>query len=241
MGSTPVDEAYIPDHVSDDDIEYFEKGGMGDEVGWGESPAVVVVDMTDAFVDGEYATGRTDTGQAAVAANETLLDAARAADVPVFYTTPTSAGVYPEDYRSSGDDDVMSQEYRKILTTGNVVSPPIAPEEDDVVIEKPAPSAFFDTHLGNLLHYYGIDTLIVTGMTTSGCVRATVVDGHSSNFRVIVPEECAADRSLISHRISLFDMDMKYADVRPLETVLENLAAVTGTETPVATSATGTD
>ncbi|WP_436930688.1 isochorismatase family protein [Halosimplex halobium] len=231
MGSTPVADAYVPDHVSDDDLAYFEKGGMGDEVGWGDNPAVVVVDMTDAFVDGEYATGRTDTGQAAVEANERLLDAARAAELPVFYTTPTSAGVYPEDYRSSGDDDEMSEEYRKILTEGNVISDPIAPEPDDVVIEKPAPSAFFDTHLANLLHHYDIDTLIVTGMTTSGCVRATVVDGDSSGFRVVVPIECAADRSISSHEMSLFDMDMKYADVRPLDTVLERIDEVVETET----------
>jgi nicotinamidase-related amidase len=237
MGSTPVDEAYVPDHVSDEDLDYFEKGGMGEEVGWGENPAVIVVDMTDAFVDGEYATGRTDTGQAAVEANETLLEAAREAGFPVIYTTPTSAGVYPEDYRSSGDSDEMSEDRRAILTTGNVVSPPIAPEEDDVVIEKPAPSAFFDTHLANLLHHYGIDTLIVTGMTTSGCVRATVVDGKSSGFRVIVPEECAADRSISSHEMSLFDMDMKYADVRPLETVLDAIAELADTEAPSPSSA----
>jgi len=237
MGSTPVDDAYVPDHVPDEDIDYFEKGGMGDEVGWGENPAVIVVDMTDAFVDGEYATGRTDTGQAAVEANDELLEAAREAGFPVVYTTPTSADVYPEDYRSSGDDDEMSEDRRAILTTGNVVSPPIDPEPDDVVIEKPAPSAFFDTHLSNLLHYYGIDTLIVTGMTTSGCVRATVVDGKSSGFRVIVPEECAADRSISSHEMSLFDMDMKYADVRPLDDVLAKIEALADAETATAPSA----
>jgi len=107
---------------------------------------------------------------------------------------------------------------------GNAIADPIAPIKDETVIEKPAPSSFFDTHLSHLFHDLGIDTVIVTGMTTSGCVRATVVDGKSSNFSMIVPIECVADRSISSHEMSLFDMDMKYADVEPLEDVIEKLS-----------------
>ncbi|MCW8173537.1 isochorismatase family protein [Natrialba swarupiae] len=100
----------------------------------------------------------------------------------------------------------------------------IEPGPQDVVIdEKYKPSMFFGTQLESMLSYDGVDTLIVTGMTTSGCVRATVVDAFSYNYRIIVPEECVADRSQISHETTLFDIDMKYGDVRPLDDVLEQL------------------
>ena len=88
-------------------------------------------------------------------------------------------------------------------------------------------AGFFDTHLGTMLRYYGVDTLIVTGMTTSGCVRATVVDAYCSNFYPVVPIECVAVRSSLSHDIALFDMDMKYGDVAPLDDVIDELKGLT--------------
>ncbi|WP_276255969.1 isochorismatase family protein [Halomontanus rarus] len=224
MGETIRENHYVPDYVSETDLEYFAKSGTDKTTGWGDKPALLIVDMTEAFVDGEYITGRSDTGQAAVEANERLLTAARETGVPVFYTTPIGDGTLPDEYRSASGQTELSEERRRIYSTsGNAIADPIAPADDEVVIEKPAPSSFFDTHLSNVLHYYDIDTLIVTGMTTSGCVRATVVDGKSSNFRIVVPVECVADRSISSHEMSLFDMDMKYADVTPLEDVLEHL------------------
>ncbi len=88
------------------------------------------------------------------------------------------------------------------------------------MVTKSKPSAFFGTPLASMLTYLGVDTLVVTGMVTSGCVRATVVDAFSHNYRVVVPIECVADRSATSHQVNLFDMDMKYADVLPLADVL---------------------
>ena len=221
-------ESYIPDVIPDEDLEYFRGdsyGTVGTSIGWGETPAIVVVDMTDAFVSSEYPTGRTDTGQAATDANKELLATARSVGIPVCYTTPVGAEFYPNDYQGttkSGSAEKTEAEIQR-WDEGNTITAPLAPETDDIVIQKPRASAFFDTHLSNVLHYYGVDTLIITGMTTSGCVRASVVDAHSSNFRVIVPQECTADRSMISHEVSLFDMDMKYADVIPLDSVLETL------------------
>ena len=101
----------------------------------------------------------------------------------------------------------------------------LAPEPDDVVIQKPRASAFFDTHLANLLHHEGVDTLVVAGTNTGGCVRATVVDSHSSNFRTVVPPECVAGASTVVHEVTLFDLDMRYADVTPLDDVLDRIAA----------------
>ena len=97
--------------------------------------------------------------------------------------------------------------------------------DGEVIIPKLRPSGFFGTSLADMLIYHQVDTVIVTGMTTSGCVRATAVDAFSYNFRVVVPEECSGDRAVVSHKVSLFDMHMKYADVVPLEAVLDRLAS----------------
>ena len=99
----------------------------------------------------------------------------------------------------------------------------LKPEADDVVIVKYKPSAFFGTQLASILIELGVDSVMIAGMTTSGCVRATVVDAFSYNLRVTVPVECVADRSQLSHRVSLIDMGVKYCDLLPLDEVLDSL------------------
>ncbi|MBB3042596.1 isochorismatase family protein [Nocardioides sp. LMS-CY] len=101
----------------------------------------------------------------------------------------------------------------------------VAPLPDEVVIRKSAPSAFFGTPLVALLRQWDVDSLIVAGESTSGCVRATVVDARSHRFAVTVVEECVFDRTESTHAINLFDMDQKYADVRPLADVLTTLGS----------------
>lgn len=227
---TDDSDCYVPDIVPGADRAYYEnERRYGNRVGWGERPAVLVVDMTLAFT-GEAP----DVGEPCIEANERLLTAARDAEVPVYYATPNPAGTYPQGYpvttkaspasdrgpERTGDDD-----RRDWLAKLDRIVPALEPRDDEVVIQKSRASAFFDTHLSNLLHGQGIDTLVVGGMTTSGCIRATAVDSHSSNFRTIIPEECVADPSGISHEICLFDLDMKFADVTPLSTVVEKLQA----------------
>lgn len=213
---------YVPDVIPDSDLEFFEADGKSaPRIGWGDTPAVLVVDMTRAFVE-----ERPAVGQPAVEQTASLLETAREAEIPIFHTTPTAAGTYPADYQKptkTPEDPDPDPKRREWLAELDTIVPELQPRDVEFVFERPRASAFFDTHLANQLHYYGIDTLVVAGMTTSGCVRATVVDGHSSNFRMIVPPECVADRSLLSHEVSLFDMDMKYADVTPLERVTERL------------------
>ncbi len=103
---------------------------------------------------------------------------------------------------------------------GDVIVDELTPHEGEVVIDKGTkPSAFFGTPLASYLINCGSDTVIVCGMTTSGCVRATVLDAYQFNFSVMVPFECCGDRSQTSHKVSLFDMHMKYADVVNLATV----------------------
>ena len=97
------------------------------------------------------------------------------------------------------------------------------PREEDVVVLKNKPSPFFGTPLESWLRYAGIDSLVVIGISTSGCVRAGVTDAFNHNFRVTVIEDCCGDRSPTAHRANLFDMDMKMADVEPLDAVLKEL------------------
>ena len=98
----------------------------------------------------------------------------------------------------------------------------------DIIIRKRMASAFFETHLRSLFTFHGVDTVVVTGGSTSGCVRATVVEGLSCGFRMIVPEECVADRHESPHFARLHDMAVKYADVLPLADVVQGLAGMPG-------------
>lgn len=238
MGKT-IDELkennYVPDIVPDSDLEWFETNGQRRKIGWGDNPAVLVVDMTLAFTE-----ERPEVGEPCVEANEKLINKARDTGVPVFYVTPSEPDTYPDDYHgttktSSGDSnesDRTPEEKAEWDENIDKIAPELEPEDDEVVLPKPRASSFFDMHTANMLHYYDIDTLIVTGMTTSGCVRGTVVDAQSSNFRTIVPPECVGDRSIISHELSLFDMSMKYADVTPVNEVMETLEEYADTEQP---------
>lgn len=213
--------------ISARDRALFEKAGMGERIEPGTRPAVIVVDMNNAFVDDRFPMANEATGRPAARAIAKLLDEARRFDVPIFYTTglltnsQAVRGLWKGEY-SRLDHPLLS------LPESNDIVPELTPTREDVVIQKAKPSAFWGTGLIDMLVYHRIDTVIVTGMTTSGCVRATVVDAFSHNLRVLVPEECSADRGELSHKVNLFDMHMKYANVEPLADTLQYLAAVAG-------------
>jgi nicotinamidase-related amidase len=152
-----------------------------------------------------------------------LLGESRALGIPVVHVTGDSAipswrdplpGLPPADAgRASRRHDIIEQ---------------VAPLEGEVVLRKSAPSAFWGTPLQGHLTALRSDTLIIAGESTSGCVRATVVDAKSLRYRVLVPEECVFDRDEASHAINLFDMNEKYADVIPLDDVLTYARRTTG-------------
>jgi len=222
MTADRFDDAYIPDLIPEEDLAIFERGGYGARMGWGESPAVVVVDMVEAFTSSEYL-GRTSAAQAAVDETDRLLGAARAADLPVFYTRLPREEAIATASRGAFDLKKVGGPSTWDPDAGYDIHPDIAPTDEDVVIEKPKPSAFFDTHFGNILRHLDVDTLVITGVSTSGGVRATVLDAISSNFHAVVPQECVADRASVPHEVALFDMDMKFADVTPVEEVIETI------------------
>jgi nicotinamidase-related amidase len=208
---------------ADETREFYEARGITARVGLGESPAVVVVDMTRPFTDPTHPVGSDQT--AAISEIATLLSAVRERSVPVFYTTMafreqardavTWGRKMPALYHLRVDDPASSE-----------IDPRIEPGPEDVVLSKRAPSAFFGTDLVAQLIPRRIDTLIVAGCSTSGCIRATVVDALSYGYRVAVPAGCIADRAAGPHEANVFDMDAKYADVMPLPEILDYVASL---------------
>jgi nicotinamidase-related amidase len=190
----------------------------------GSRPVVIVVDMTRGFVRDEYPTGWGATGGPCAQALAVLLASARAAGMPVIYTV-SSALPHPAQLGawSRGRPDAAVFPYDREGPHHEVV-PELAPATSDIVLAKAKPSAFFGTQLHAVLNALRADTVVVTGMTTSGCVRATVNDAFMLNYHVIVPLECVADRSQLSHEVELFDMGAKYADVVNMDDLVAALA-----------------
>jgi nicotinamidase-related amidase len=154
-----------------------------------------------------------------------LLAAAREMEIPVVHLTGSDAipgwrDVHPRG--GSVEDHGLAERRKRRYDIVDEVAP--APGES--VIRKAAPSAFWGTPLTGHLVSLGVDTVVVAGESTSGCVRATVVDAKSHRYKVIVPEECVFDRDEAPHAINLFDMDQKYADVIPLDEVIDYMASV---------------
>ena len=190
-------------------------------LGLGRRPALIVVDMINGFTNSACALG-TDCPDV-VGANVSLLGTFRELDLPIYFTTVV--------YRNPGQARV----FRRRIDALNLlqpdspwvrVDPALAPEPGEPVIEKQWASAFFGTDLAERLAVDGADSLVVTGLTTSGCVRATVVDGLQHDYRVVVPREAVGDRNPAAHEANLFDMDAKYGDVLRLSDVRALLARV---------------
>jgi len=213
---------YVPDSIPEEDREVMTGSGRhGQSLDLGGDLGVLVVDMSREFVSEEYSAGNAEAGRPTVEAIARLLDRTRELGFPEFYTRPLTGdhpyerGVWGETL-SLPDPDEADDGRKEFVEE-------ISPTEDSVVVNKYKPSAFFGTQLAGMLHYAGVEDLVVAGMSTSGCIRATVVDAFSHNYRVVIPEECVGARSGISDEVELFDMDMKYADVLPLDELLAEL------------------
>jgi maleamate amidohydrolase len=197
---------------------------LGQAVTMGERPAVLVVDFSCGFTDPECALGSKLTDE--VEATRRLLDAARAKGVPVIFTT---IGFEP----SLKDGALWLQ---KVPTLGDLqiggrwveIDPRLDPREDETIVLKKGASAFFGTNLAAILVSQGVDSVILCGATTSGCVRATAVDLLQNGFPTLVPRECVGDRAQAPHEANLFDIQAKYADVVPLDDALAYVEGVPG-------------
>jgi maleamate amidohydrolase len=197
---------------------------LGEAVTMGERPAVLVVDFSCGFTDPECPLGSELSAE--VEATRRLLDAARAKGLPVIFTT---IGFEP----SLKDGGLWLQ---KVPTLGELqvgghwveIDPRLDRREDETIVLKKGASAFFGTNLAAILVSEGVDSVVLCGATTSGCVRATAVDLLQYGFPTLVPRECVGDRAQAPHEANLFDIQAKYADVVSLEDALAYVDGVRG-------------
>jgi maleamate amidohydrolase len=191
------------------DQDVYSRQGFGQPLGFGKRPALLLVDFVNGFLDPEQFGG----GNIAVAARNSvpLLAAARAAGVPVVFTRI----VYAEDGSNAGVwcEKAPRLKFLTESSSASRVIDELEPRSGEYVIRKTQASAFFGTDLAAHLIHKGVDTLLIAGCTTSGCVRASVVDAISHNLRPIVVEDCVGDRAQGPHQANLFDMGQKYADL----------------------------
>jgi len=194
--------------------DVYGERGFGGRQGAGRHPALVVIDLNYAFTDSESPL-HCDTDDA-VSATAQLLDAARAAARPVAFTTIE----YDEGAKRVAKAFIAKTPALSLMTPGSRwarIDERIAPRAGEPVLVKLFASAFFGTALQSMLMAAGADTLVVAGASTSGCVRATVVDGLQHGLSVLVPRDAVADRAQSAHEASLTDIDAKYGDVVSLD------------------------
>lgn len=191
------------------ELDVYAKQGFGGSVGMGQAPALLIVDFVNAFADPQVFGGG-NIG-AAIAATVPMLAFCRERGIPIAHTRVvyaadgTDAGVFAR--KAPGllrltEEDPLSH-----------IVPDLAPMPGELVVRKLGASAFFETQLASWLRLRRVDTLLIAGCTTSGCVRASVVDSLQHNFRTVVLTECVGDRAQGPHEANLFDMGQKYADL----------------------------
>jgi nicotinamidase-related amidase len=194
--------------------------GLGGRVGWGRSPALLVIDMCLGFTD--PASPMACDADPVVEAIQPILAAARAAAIPIVFTT-VSWGDYEKRAAALRFLKMPAGTVCEEGTRWVEIDPRLEPLPGELVVRKVFASAFFGSTLSTLLRTEEVDTVIVTGVSTSGCVRATVTDSAQHGFHTIVPREAVGDRLARAHEANLEDIDLKYADVIPVDDVVTAL------------------
>ncbi len=202
--------------------QVYAQAGLGESVTLGRRPAVLVVDFSCGFTDPACALGSDLTAE--VEATRRLLDVARGRGLPIVFTT---IGFEP----SLKDGGLWLQ---KVPTLGDLqlggrwveIDERLGRRDDETVIVKKCASGFFGTNLASVLVSQGVDSVVLCGATTSGCVRATAIDLLQYGWPTLVPRECVGDRAQAPHEANLFDIQAKYADVVPLEEAIAYLESV---------------
>ncbi len=220
--------------ISDNEQKAYRAAGFGRPTGCGKRPALLIIDVQYRTVGTqrlpfweaikEFPTSCGEVAWDAVANIARLLATFRANGWPVLYPYVSPKQGFDAGRLSDKVPAIMG-----IAAKGYEFVAEIAPAETDVLVPKKHPSAFFGTPLASYLINTGADTLVVTGCSTSGCVRGTVVDGFAYNFRVMVPQDAVFDRSEVSHAVNLFDMSEKYADVMTTDEIMAALKSIKAT------------
>ena len=202
------------------DRQFYQDRGIGNRMGFGKRPAVVVIDLQLGFTDPTFPLGGNLDN--VVESCRELIKAAHAKNIPVIFTTTG----YAKHLKDAGlwVKKIPSSRLLQLDSKWVEIDPRLGKVEDDILVVKKYPSGFFGTHLDSTLNSLGVDTLIITGCTTSGCVRATCIDALQYGYYGIVPEECVGDRAEGPHMANLFDIGQKYSDVMRLSEVQEWIA-----------------
>ena len=204
------------------DEYYKERGIFQKRFGFGETPAIVVVDFAYGWTDEAYAAGSLRLDKP-VESTRQLLDAARPLKIPVIYTTsPYRPETGDQPFKSAAD---ASPQFREWDRRACQIDERIAPQQD-YVIEKESASAFAGTHLAGYLIEHQVDTLLIAGCSTSACIRATATDAKSYRLRPVIIEDCVGDRAAAAHVWTLFDIQARFADVVSLDQTLQYLAGL---------------
>ena len=219
--------------ISEEEQRAYRAAGFGRRTGLGKKPALLIIDVQYRTVGTtpmpfweaikEFPTSCGEVGWKAVGNIEKLLATFRAKGWPVLYPH-----VAPKEGFDTGRLADKVPALMTVARKGYEFVAEVAPQGNDILLPKKHPSAFFGTPLASYLIDLGADTLVVTGCTTSGCVRGSVVDAFAYNFRVAVCSDAVYDRSHTSHCVNLFDMSEKYADVMTTTECVEALAGVPG-------------
>lgn len=210
-------------YVPDEELANYAKGAFANRLGIGERPALLNIDSTRMFVDPEFPQCGAQAMPELVAALVKITEVFRRLGLPIYYSRrddrshPTRRGMWNLKI-ANADSYIYAEDPR-----ADEWPPEYAPRKEDVIVYKNKPSAFFGTNLESWLRYDRVDTVVMVGLSTSGCVRQAAVDAFSHNFRVTVVEEACGDRSMSAHRANLFDIDMKFGDVEKLEDVTAEL------------------
>ena len=204
--------------------DVYVRQNFGNEVGLGRRPALLIVDFQVGFADPDVFGG--GNVKEAVDATVPLLKEMRALALPVAYTR----AVFADDGSDAGVFGMKVPGLKRLTDEADIsqIVPQLAPEPGEYVVRKTGPSAFFGTSLSAWLNAKSVDSLLVTGATTSGCIRASVIDAISYNYRTTVVTDCCGDRALEPHKANLFDMGQKYADLLTAEEAITAVRATVG-------------
>ena len=198
------------------DLDVYKKQNFGNPLGIGKNPALLIVDFVNGFNDADAFGG--GNIPEAIATTKRLLTFARERGLTVAHT--------PVIFADDGSDaNIMCRKVPSLITLteeaeGSQIVPELTPEDGEIVVRKRVPSAFFGTDLATMLTMRGVDTVLVTGCTTSGCVRASALDAMCYGFVPIVVTDGCGDRAIGPHEANLFDMGQKYADLMTADEIM---------------------
>lgn len=219
------------DVISADEQQAYAAAGFGRPSGLGQRPALLIIDVQWRTVGTERKPFYEAIQEFPTSCGEVAWDAVEAMVPLVAYFRERGWPVmYPHVAPKVGSEGGRLAEkvpaIMNVAANGYQFPPSIAPQPGDVMLPKKHPSAFFGTALCSHLIDHQIDSVVVVGCSTSGCVRGTAVDAFSLNFKVAIPQECVYDRSITSHKVNLFDLGQKYADVLPTQELLARLQTI---------------